>query len=214
MLQFITHSNGRRDETEGARAALEGGCRWIQLRMKDADDKAFLAAGRVIARMCRQAGATFILDDRVHLVETLGADGVHLGKNDMPIPEARAILGPGKIIGATANTAGDALRAAEEGADYLGVGPFRFTSTKKNLSPVLGCGGLREVMEALRRVSPVPVVAIGGIVEEDIPAVCSTGVNGVALSGVILNAEDPVAVTRRILTLINENINQTQYYNG
>lgn len=210
MLQYITHATPDRDELTGARSALEGGCRWIQLRMKDADDDKFLATGRILARMCREAAAKFILDDRVHLVEALGADGVHLGKNDMPPSEARRILGPDKIIGATANTTEDAMRAVKEGADYIGLGPFRFTTTKKNLSPVLGCEGLREVMTQLRRVSDIPVVAIGGIVEEDIPAVCRTGVSGVALSGVILNASDPAATTSSILKLINENINQLQ----
>lgn len=207
MLQYITHSSPERDEIAGARAALEGGCRWIQLRMKDASDEEFMTVGKELGQLCREAGAKFILDDRVHLVDPLGADGVHLGKNDMPPSEARRILGSDKTIGATANTAAETLRAVEQDADYIGLGPYRFTSTKKNLSPVLGCDGLRKVMSEVRKVSDIPVVAIGGIVEADIPAVCSTGVNGVALSGVILTAPDPVAATRTILELINENIN-------
>lgn len=199
MLQFITHRTDTRDETAGALAALQGGCRWIQLRMKEADDETVMAVGKVLRRLCDDYGATLILDDRVHLVEPLRADGVHLGKNDMAPSEARRILPAGAVIGATANTADDALRAVDEGAYYIGLGPFRFTSTKKNLSPVLGCDGLREVMTRLRSRSDIPVVAIGGIVEADIPAVLATGVSGVALSGVIQNADDPVAVTRAII---------------
>ena len=210
MLQYITHSTAGRNELDGARAALAGGCRWIQLRMKDASDEQFMNVGRELAAMCCQSGATFIVDDRVHLVEPLGADGVHLGKNDMALTEARRILGPDKIIGATANTAADALRAINDGADYIGLGPFRFTTTKKNLSPVLGCEGLAEVMEAVRRVSAIPVVAIGGITEADIADICATGVSGVALSGVILNSPDPATTTSLILSLINSNIKQTE----
>ena len=117
-LQFITHDNGRISTVEGARLALEGGCRWVQLRIKDADGPTLTEAGREISRLCRQAGATFIIDDHPHLVAPLGADGVHLGKNDMPVEEARAIVGPGAIIGSTANTLADILSAQRAGADY------------------------------------------------------------------------------------------------
>lgn len=112
MLQFITHRNDRYDEISGTRAVLEGGCRWVQLRMKEAPDEEFLRVGREVGRLCRQYGATFLLDDRVHLVAELGADGVHLGKNDMPPREARGLLPAGKIVGATANTFEDIERAA------------------------------------------------------------------------------------------------------
>ena len=126
MLQFITHRNARFDEISGTRAVLEGGCRWVQLRMKDASDEEFLRAGREVARLCRAFGATFLVDDRVHLVGELGADGVHVGRNDMPVAEARRILGPERIVGATANTFEEIRRAAEAGAGYIGLGPFRF----------------------------------------------------------------------------------------
>ena len=92
MLQFITHRNERYDEISGTRAVLEGGCRWVQLRMKDAPDAEFLRVGREVGRLCQEYGATFLLDDRVHLVAELGADGVHLGKHDMPVAEARRLL--------------------------------------------------------------------------------------------------------------------------
>ena len=150
MLQFITHHTDRRDEIDGTRTVLEGGCRWVQLRMKEATDDEFLRTGREVGRLCRAYGATFLLDDRMHLVAELGADGVHLGKNDMPPREARALLGPGKIIGATANTFDDIVRAAAEGADYIGLGPFRFTETKRNLSPILGLEGYRRIAAQCR----------------------------------------------------------------
>ena len=203
MLQFITHKNPQLDEIEGAIAALEGGCKWIQLRMKDTSDEEFVAVGRVIGKMCKEAGAKFILDDRVHLVETLDADGVHVGKKDMPVPEARKILGPDRIIGATANTLDDALKAMKDGADYLGIGPFRFTTTKEKLAPVLGLEGLTELMTKLRKVSDIPVVAIGGIKDADIRDIMRSGVTGIAVSGNILNAPSPKEKTEIILNEIN-----------
>lgn len=203
MLQFITHHTDRYDEITGTRAVLEGGCRWIQLRMKDASTETFLHVGREVGRLCRQYGATFILDDRVELVAELGADGVHLGKNDLPVAEARRLLGPSVRIGATANTFADIERAAAEGADYIGLGSFRFTRTKSNLSPLLGIGGYRTIMAQCRAAGiALPVVAIGGITAADTAEILAAGVSGIALSGALLNAEDPTEETRKIIEII------------
>lgn len=207
MLQFITHKNERHGYLDGAEAALRGGCRWIQLRMKDEPDESVIAAGRQLAPLCRTAGATFIIDDHVALVDAVGADGVHLGKNDMPVAEARRILGPDRIIGATANTFDDIAAAVASGADYIGLGPFRFTETKKRLSPILGLEGYRDIMAHCRRAGySIPVVAIGGITPEDIEAIMATGVSGIALSGTILRAADPAAATSQIINLIKHDI--------
>lgn len=207
MLQFITHKNERHGYLDGAEAALRGGCRWIQLRMKDEPDESIIDAGRRLAPLCRAAGATFIIDDHVALVDAVGADGVHLGKNDMPVAEARRILGPDRIIGATANTFDDIAAAVASGADYIGLGPFRFTETKKRLSPILGLEGYRDIMAHCRRAGySIPVVAIGGITPEDIEAIMATGVTGIALSGTILRAADPAAATSQIINLIKHDI--------
>lgn len=193
MIQFITHSNTRYDYVEGARLALEGGCRWIQLRMKDAQEVDFLLAAKQIGAMCKEYGATFILDDHVELVGITGADGVHLGKNDMPVDEARNQLGANRIIGGTANTFEDVERLWRQGAKYIGCGPYRFTTTKKNLSPVLGLDGYRHIISKMKAHDiNIPVVAIGGILQPDIKDVIATGVSGIAVSGAILNAENPV----------------------
>ena len=136
----------------------------------------------------------------MELVERAGADGVHLGKNDMPVDEARKILGNGKIIGGTANTIEDIVRLHKQGADYIGCGPFRFTTTKKKLSPVLGLEGYKSIVQNMRdKGIDLPIVAIGGITVADIPAIMATGVTGIALSGAILGAADPVAMTENIL---------------
>ena len=200
LLQFISHYNGRYGYLDSIRLALDGGCRWVQLRMKDATVDEMRPAALEAQRMCREAGATFIIDDHVALVKEIGADGVHLGKNDMPISEARKTLGKGYIIGGTANTLDDIVAHYKAGADYIGCGPFRFTTTKKNLSPVLGLDGYRDIIKGMREKNiRLPIVAIGGIMPDDIPAIMQTGVTGIALSGAILNADDPVAVTRQII---------------
>jgi len=204
-LQFITHFTDRYSYFDSARMALEGGCRWIQLRMKDASPEELEYEARRVKALCREYGATFIIDDHVELVKKLEADGVHLGKNDMPIAEARKILGNDFIIGGTANTFEDVQMHYAAGANYIGCGPFRFTTTKKNLSPVLGLEGYRNILNRMKEADiQLPVVAIGGITYEDIPEIMQTGVSGIALSGTILRADNPVEETRRILGLLPE----------
>ncbi len=204
-IQFITHETGSIGYVEGARMALEGGCKWIQLRMKDASDDEVRKAAAEIQPMCKEHEAVFLLDDRVELVKELHADGVHLGKNDMPIDEARRILGEEYIIGGTANTFEDIQRIAAQGADYIGCGPFRFTTTKKNLAPVLGIEGYRDIIAKMRNAGiNIPMVAIGGITPDDIDEILATGVQGIAVSGTVLNADDPVAMMKSLL-LQNDN---------
>lgn len=201
MIQFITHSNERYDHVEGAKLALQGGCRWIQLRMKDAMEIDFLRAAKKIRRLCDEYHATFILDDHVEWVGLTGADGVHLGKNDMPVDEARKMLGRNRIIGGTANTFEDVERLSRQGADYIGCGPFRFTTTKKNLSPVLGLEGYRSITAQMKAHDiQLPIVAIGGILHQDISAIMQTGVTGIAVSGAVLNAENPVEEMRLFIS--------------
>ena len=144
MLQFISHYTDRYTYLDSIRLALEGGCRWIQLRMKDATDEEVRPIALVAQRLCHEAGATFIIDDRVGLVRELHADGVHLGQNDMPIREARRLLGDGFIIGGTANTFEQVRTHYESSADYIGCGPFRFTTTKQKLAPRAGTESIRR----------------------------------------------------------------------
>ena len=203
-FQFISHYNSRYSYLDSIRLALEGGCRWIQLRMKGSSDEDLHQAALTVQQMCRDAGAKFIIDDNVMLVKEINADGVHLGKNDMPVARAREILGKDFIIGGTANTFEDVLDHYRSGADYIGCGPFRFTSTKEKLSPVLGLEGYREIVGKMKAEGiDIPIVAIGGITYEDIPQIMQTGVTGIAVSGTILRAENPVSETRKLLNLIS-----------
>ena len=202
-LQFITHYTEKYSYIDSARIALEGGCRWIQLRMKDADASMLEETALIVQRMCKDYGATFIIDDHVSLVKKIKADGVHLGKNDMPIAEARQLLGNSFIIGGTVNSLED-VRATLQSAtpDYFGCGPFRFTSTKKNLAPILGREGYRNIIQGMKEAGiHIPLVAIGGIGKEDIPELLESGVHGIALSGSILRAENPVEEMKEIISI-------------
>ncbi len=202
-LQFITHPDESRSLAHEVRSVLHGGCRWIQLRHKDTPMQQLINEGEECRKLCAAYGATFIIDDHVELVNRIGAHGVHLGKNDMPVAEARKILGPSKIIGATANTFADLEDAARQGADYIGLGPFRFTHTKKNLSPVLGTEGYANILSRCREAGiNLPVVAIGGITDADIPGIMATGMSGIAVSSSILSAPDPTLQTAITLKTI------------
>lgn len=201
-LQFITHETEQFSYREGAFMALEAGCKWIQLRMKDVAVETVRQLAEELKKVCENHHALLIIDDYVEVAREVKADGVHLGKNDMPIEEARKLLGEGFIIGGTANTFEDVKRHYEAGADYLGIGPFRFTTTKKNLSPVLGLEGYRNIKQQMIEAGIIlPAVAIGGITVEDIPAILATGIEGIAMSGAILQAHDPAAEIKRILTM-------------
>ena len=203
---FITHPSDRYSIAEEVQMALEGGCKWIQLRMKDASDEEFRQTALEIIPLCKENEAFRVCDDRVELAMEMGVHGVHLGKNDMDPLQAREIMGAEAIIGVTANTADDIVRLKGWDVDYVGLGPYRYTTTKKNLSPLLGTDGYRDVVNKVREADVLlPIVAIGGISIEDIPAIMSTGVNGIAVSGSIINAPDPVDYTRRILSALNSN---------
>ena len=203
-LQFITPAGSAAHIVESTAAALEGGCRWVQLRVKDGRSADILALARQIEPLCRRHDAVFLLDDRVDLVDAARADGVHLGKNDLAVDRARLLLGPEYIIGATANTYADLARARALGADYIGLGPFRFTGTKKNLSPLLGHDGYRRIMADCRAAGvELPVVAIGGIEADDITDIAADGVQGIAISGAIAAAADPAQSCRNIIKIIS-----------
>ena len=177
-----------------AEAACTGGVRWIQLRIKNASPEAWEQAARATLLVCRRYNAVLIINDNPALARAIGADGVHLGKADMSPAEARRLLGADFIIGGTANTFADIEQLTAAGANYIGLGPFRFTTTKQNLSPILGLTGYHTLLAQVRTTGlAVPIVGIGGIALADVPALLATGLHGVAISGAITHAADPVA---------------------
>lgn len=202
-LQFITNGATSDECVEQARRVLNGGCLWVQLRMKGATEEEVEAAAREVKRLTDAFEATLIIDDHVRVAQKVGATGVHLGKNDMPVAEARDILGDGFVIGGTCNTFDDIVRVADV-VDYIGCGPFRFTTTKKNLAPTLGLDGYRELTwQARSQGINVPIVAIGGITVADIPEILSSGPDGIALSGEIIRADDMARKTAEVIDVIN-----------
>lgn len=205
MLQFITHPSERYSIAEEVQMALEGGCKWIQLRLKDATDEEFRQTALEIIPMCKENEAFLVFDDRVELAMEMSVHGVHLGKNDMNPLVARETMGAEAIIGCTANTAADIKAFRGWDVDYVGLGPFRHTTTKAKLSPLLGLEGYAAIVKEVRQADILlPIVAIGGITIDDIAPLMATGVNGVAMSGAIINADDPVDYTRRVLQRFNE----------
>ena len=203
MLQFITNASSHDEIIAQVRKVIAGGCRWVQLRMKDSERNDIVAVARELKPICAEHECILVIDDHVDIAQELELDGVHLGKTDMPPMQARAILGGKPIIGVTANTFSDILSYSGMDIDYIGLGPFRFTSTKKNLSPILD--GYRSIMQqCVAEGIFIPTVAIGGITEADIDDVMATGVSGIALSGAIVNAPDPTATTSAVIARLND----------
>ena len=165
--------------------ALEAGASWVQLRLKKQPTEVVVAVGKIVAFLCEQYGAIFILNDYLELVSEVKADGVHLGLSDSSVLQARKLLGNQAIIGGTANTAEDLRSRILEGVDYIGLGPYRFTSTKEKLSPILGLEGYSKLMQSVvvKENKTVPIYAIGGIAPLDIQPLLRVGLYGVAVSG-------------------------------
>ena len=205
MLQFITHPSEKYSIAEEVQMVIEGGCRWVQLRLKDVSDEEFVQIAEEVIPLCRESNTFLVFDDRVELAVKMHVHGVHLGKNDMPPAQARELMGAEAIIGCTANTAADITALSGLDVDYVGLGPYRHTTTKERLSPILGLEGYRKVVaEASAAGNKLPIVAIGGITIDDREPILAIGVNGIAMSGAIINAPDPVEYTRRVMTLLTE----------
>ena len=179
-LTLDTAPLSHREQIEGLCAA---GAKWIQLRMKAAGDEEVAAVAEGVLPLCREHQCRLIINDRVQVARRVGADGVHLGKNDMPWREARDLAGGRLLIGGTVNSVEDARAARASGClDYVGVGPFRFTRSKQNLAPVLRGEQWREIRAIL---GDFPAYAIGGITPEDLPQVRSLGLHGIAISAAL-----------------------------
>lgn len=188
-LQYITNGSTPAEVAEEVETVLKGGCKWVQIRMKDASDATVAETAEKCKPLTDKHCAILLLDDRPELAKAVGADGVHLGKNDMHPSEARTILGSYAIIGSTANTIEDIANIRAHGqSDYIGLGPLRFTSTKKNLSPTLGYDGYASI---LAQPVGLPVVAIGSVGLDDVGPLLSRGASGVAVSGAIRSASSP-----------------------
>lgn len=181
-------------------AVIEGGCKWIQIRMKDATDDEIRKVVEAVKPTCEKKEVFLLLNDRVELAKELNVGGVHLGKEDMPCSKARMILGPAAVIGVTANTFADIMAVSNLDIDYYGLGPFAATTTKKNLAPVLGLEGMRKLCyEMEEKQINIAHVAVGGITLDDVLPLIEAGVNGIAVSGAIAFAPDIVKETEKFI---------------
>jgi len=202
-LQYISQGTTPATQYNNIHQALDAGCEWVQLRFKNQPEATVRALAHQIKPLCEQYKATLIINDFPEIAREVDADGVHLGLTDRPIADARKIVGPHKIVGGTANTLDDVLQRIRENCDYVGLGPFRFTATKQKLSPILGIEGYHKIMEALKqRNLSIPVYAIGGILPEDMEALMSANVHGVAVSGMITQATQKKEVVTQIKSIL------------
>ncbi|MFP9097950.1 thiamine phosphate synthase [Flavobacterium sp. RHBU_24] len=187
-IQYISQGATALQQLDAVKNALDAGCTWVQLRFKDATEIEVLKLSSRVKKVIEGYACTYIINDYPHIAKEIGADGIHLGLDDMPVEKAREIIGPNKIIGGTANTLTHVMQRCKEQCDYIGLGPYRFTATKEKLSPVLGLQGYIDIMQHLKRHNvQMPIYAIGGILQDDIPAILHAGIYGVALSALITN---------------------------
>ena len=186
-FHFITINHPEISHANQAIRAYQAGCKWVQLRMKDSSEEEIEQEIIKILPVANTHNAILLINDNVELTLKVGAHGVHLGKKDMCPAEARKLLGSNFIIGGTANTYEDILSLIEKGVDYVGLGPFRFTTTKRKLSPTLGRVGYDQILTGLKSNQlNIPVIAIGGILENDIESLKQTGIHGIAVGGAIV----------------------------
>jgi thiamine-phosphate pyrophosphorylase len=202
-LQYISQGESVEEQLLNIHQALDNGCDWIQMRFKHPKQKKLFVLAEAVKFLCEEYLANFIINDDVHLAKQFNADGVHLGLSDMGVLEARSILGKTKIIGATANTFEDIVRQVNNGCDYIGLGPFQFTKTKKNLSPTLGIEGYQSILNKMEQSKiEIPIYAIGGITLENVDALIQTGIHGIAVSGIITKSDNK----QKLITHLNEKL--------
>jgi len=199
LYLLATRSLSRRPLAEAVAAACRGGVRIVQVREKGVPDAEVLAVARDLAAVAREAGALLLVNDRVEVALEAGADGAHVGPEDLAPAEARRLLGPGRILGVTTHDLAQANRAAETGADYVGIGPVFPTDTKGVPIRVIGCEAAGRVARALR----IPAFAIGGIEPGNARRVRDAGCDRAAACAAILGAEDPERAAREILAALS-----------
>jgi len=183
---------------ELAELAIAGGADTIQFRQKTGETIRMIRIAEQIQALCKKAGVSFIINDRVDVAIASHADGVHLGQDDFPIPLARKLLGEGAIIGGSAGNAEEARKCFLEGADYIGFGPVYATSSKEDAGPTSGLDLLRQVVEKI----PLPIIAIGGINKYNTLLVRETGAYGIAVISAVCCEKDPGEATRCLRRLL------------
>ncbi|OCK44280.1 thiamine-phosphate diphosphorylase [Tenacibaculum soleae] len=196
-LHYITQGNTPEQHLENIQRACASGVEWVQLRLKKVDPKTLLETAKKAREITGHFQTRLIINDHYKVAKEVNADGVHLGKSDACPLKVRAYLGKFYSIGGTANTLEDCKTLLEKKVDYIGLGPFQFTETKKNLSPVLGTVGYQVLLDELK--TETPIIAVGGIMLDDTTKIIQTGVYGVAVSAAITNDFTSIPVFHKIL---------------
>ncbi len=199
-LHVLTDTRAGRDTMTIVQAALSAGARLVQVRAKDCTDRELHDLAGRVAQACRAAGATCVVDDRLDIALAVGADGTHLGAHDLPLAAARRVAGPHHLIGGTAREPVLGALLVAEGASYLGVGPAYATTTKSGLPDAIGPEGVAAVAASVA----VPVIAIGGVTLDRVPALVAAGAHGIAVVGAVSDAADPAAATRALLLALGD----------
>lgn len=203
MLQYITNTACGKSIPEQVKAVLAGGCRWIQLRMKDAGHDEVMEMAKTIKPLTDEKEAFLIINDYVDICRDVNCTGVHLGKSDTPPSKARMELGPLAVIGVTANTFADIEAVRSLDIDYIGMGPFADTKTKEKLAPILGLAGVSALCNEMNAAEiNIAHVAVGGVKLEDVKPLLEAGCDGIAVSGAIAFADDMEEATRRFCELL------------
>jgi thiamine-phosphate pyrophosphorylase len=197
LYPIVDAAVGGRPHAVLAEAVLRAGARVIQLRDKKASFEEMLEIGRVLRRLTRESGATFIVNDNPYLARELDADGVHIGQGDFPARIVRDVMGDDKIVGLSTHNQTQIVAAASLPVDYIGIGPVFATASKESEWPVVGTNLLRWAKQN----SAIPAVAIGGITEKNLSEVASTGVDNFALIGDLMKAVDVEAKARRLIEI-------------
>lgn len=211
-LHVITQDLDNFSHIDQVEMACKGGADWVQLRVKNTNYDDWITLAKDAIKVCRKFGTKLIINDSVQVALEVNADGVHLGKDDMPIHSARVLLGNEKIIGGTGTTLEDIIHIYESGADYAGIGPFKFTATKKNLSPLLGFEKYKEFIEQLQKLKiDLPIIAVGGILVSDVHSLLGMGIFGIAVSSAIFSSAFPNQSLSEFQKSIQVNLENTSY---
>ena len=190
-IQYITSPSRTGTTAQVVEKVCKTGIKWVQFRQKNVNADEFEQEAIKIKSICKKYNSTFIINDNVEIAKKIQADGVHLGKNDMSPDKARKILGNKAIIGGTANTFEDIQKLVKLGVNYIGLGPYKFTKTKKNLSPILGIVGYEKIIQQCEQNKiNIPIFAIGGITPIDVKSIINTGIHGIAVSSIISNSKN------------------------
>ncbi|MGJ1204158.1 thiamine phosphate synthase [Sphingobacterium lactis] len=204
-IQYISSGETFHEQLQHIQMALDLGIDWVQVRWKGAPEEDLMALAITAKERCQAYGAACILNDHLKVANAIGADGLHLGLQDAPISAAKALLDH-KIIGGTANSLTDVQQRIDEGVDYIGLGPFRFTTSKKQLSPILSISGYIQILDHLNaHATPCPpIIAIGGIQTRDVPALIEIGVHGIAISGLLQQHPEEISIIKSYYEHITE----------